>query len=82
MKIVTVKDRAVDAYSKPIFVRATGEAARSFVDEINNDNSEMGKHPEDYDLYLLGEYDERTGGITSEPIPALILRGQDVKNTA
>lgn len=79
MKIIVVKDRAVDAYGSPIFVRATGEATRSFVDEVNNEQSAMYKHPEDYDLYLVGEYDERTAAITSEPTPVLLLRGQDVK---
>lgn len=82
MKIIAIKDRAIDAYGQPIFVRATGQATRSFIDEINNEKSEMAKHPEDYDLYLLGEYDERSGQVQSEPIPALLLRGQDVINTA
>lgn len=63
LKIVAIRDRAADAFMRPFFVPAVGMAIRSFQDEINRsdpDNS-MNRHPDDYDLYLLGEYDEETG---------------------
>ena len=62
-KIIAVRDREVDAFNRPIFVNSIGQATRMFRDEINrvsiqgNDNI-MYQHPDDFDLYELGEWDE------------------------
>lgn len=75
-QLISVKDRATDSFGQPITVKAVGEAMRSFVDECNNKESNLNKHPEDFDLYLVGEFDDATGSI--EPIaPKLIARAQD-----
>lgn len=78
-KIITVRDRAIEAYGQPFFVRAIGEAIRSFVDETNRTESAIGAHPEDYELYEIGEFDEDTGTITPNK-PRLIAKGKDVKH--
>lgn len=75
--IVAVKDRAIDAFGQPFFVHATGQAVRSFIDEVNNRESPFNAHPEDYDLYEIGSYNEDTGEILPIP-PRLLGRGQDV----
>ncbi|AXH75298.1 MAG: nonstructural protein [Microviridae sp.] len=73
---VSVKDRAIDAFNTPIFVKAVGEATRSFVDECNNKESNLNKHPEDFDLYQVGTFDDSTGSF--QPCaPKLIARAQD-----
>lgn len=59
--ICAVRDRQMAAFGQPIFVPTTGIAIRSFADEINNPQSEMHKHPDDYDLYHLGTFDDDTG---------------------
>lgn len=62
-KVVCIRDRAADVFSTPVFVANTGIAVRSFADEINRvgENNQMNKHPEDFDLYGLGEWDDETG---------------------
>jgi len=60
-KIVTVRDRALDTFGQPVFVAAIGAAVRSFGDQIKDEGSPMAKHPEDFDLYYIGEYDDQTG---------------------
>lgn len=62
-KIVAIRDRAIDTFGVPVFVASTGAAIRSFSDEVNrkDDNNNLSKHPEDFDLFLLGEYDDQTG---------------------
>lgn len=78
MLICAVRDSAVDAYGIPIFVRARGEAIRSFMDEVRRKDSTMGQHPEDYTLYLLGEYDLSSGRIAMlSDRPEQLMRGQD-----
>lgn len=77
-KIVAVRDRAIDSFGQPVFVANLGGAIRSFGDEIKrvDPNNQMNKHPEDYDLYHLGEYDDETG--TFEGIrPSQIAVGKD-----
>lgn len=78
LKVLAVRDRAVDAYGTPVFVSAVGQAVRSFVDECNRDDSQLSQHPEDFDLYLIGEYDQDRGQLL--PLdPRQVAIGKDVK---
>lgn len=63
--VVAVRDRATDAYMNPFIVPSLGVAIRSFQDEVNNPQSPMNLHPDDYDLYHLGEFDQERGSLTS-----------------
>jgi hypothetical protein len=80
--IVAVKDRALDAYGRPIFVHTQGQAIRSFQDEINRNapDNEMFRHPEDYDLYFIGTFDDKTGNFENCP-PLQIGIGKQLKTT-
>lgn len=77
--IYAVKDLAVQAYGQPFFVRAKGEALRSFQDEVNkrDGQSSIAQHPEDYELYYIGDWDDLTGEITPHE-PELIARAKDL----
>ena len=69
IKIYAIYDEKLEAYNRPFFLISDGVAIRAFQDEINNKESELSKHPEDYDLYKIGEYNEETGNITpNEPV--------------
>lgn len=65
-KIVCIRDRATDSFGQPIFVVNVGGAIRSFGDEIKRPHSAerpnpYNQHPEDYDLYQMGEFDDESG---------------------
>lgn len=79
--VVAVRDKALEAFMRPFFVPARGMAARSFQDEVNRaaDDNSMYKHPQDYDLYYLGSFDEESGVFTNNERPELIVRGTDSK---
>ena len=83
MKLVlcSVKDRASDAYGRPMFVPSTGVAIRSFSDEINRQDAEnqLYNHPDDFDLYEFGEFDDNTGRFNLYEDPKLISLGKQVK---
>lgn len=51
--IFAIKDKALDAFLAPFSSPSIGVACRHFSDEINNPDSPMFKHPEDYDLWHL-----------------------------
>ena len=81
LKVVAIYDRAADAYGVPNFVAAIGSAVRGFGDEVNRvagDNA-LYQHPEDFDLYELGEYDDQLARFELLADRRLIARAQDLK---
>ena len=86
MKLVlcSVKDRAADAYGRPMFVPSTGVAIRSFSDEINRqaDDNQLYNHPDDFDLYEFGEFDDNNGQFVIYEQPKLLSLGKQVKITS
>jgi len=81
LTIVSIFDQATQAYSRPVFVQSTGVAIRSFSDEVNRDdpNNEMKRHPSDFALFHLGEFDDSTGlFVNNEPLPALLVQASNV----
>lgn len=81
-KIVAIRDNAVDAFGQPNFVLNTGAAIRSFGDEIKrkdaSESNMLAKHPEDFDLYVLGEFDDQVGEFMTNR-PERIACGRDYK---
>ena len=76
---VCVKDRAADVFNRPFFVPHRNVAIRDFTDEVNRvavDN-QLNKHPDDFDLYLLGEFDD-SRGVFSNNEPQVLVRAKDV----
>lgn len=76
--IVAVHDRALDAFLPPWTTPATGAAIRAFQDAINDPQSPMQKHPDDYDLYQLAVYNDGTGRITPLDEPKQIAIGKQL----
>lgn len=75
-----VRDRATDQFGTPMFLVASGQAIRSFTDEINRSDAQnqLYQHPSDFDLYALGSFDTDTGEFVSER-PTQICIGDQVK---
>jgi len=61
--VVAVRDRAIDGFNTPVFVPSLGAAIRSFADEVNKGDSQLGAHPEDFELWLLGQFDTDSGKL-------------------
>lgn len=78
--LIAVKDTAIDAFLPGIHsVRARGEALRNFTDTVNDPNAkQLHHHPEDFELWIVGTFDDQTGTITGTP--ERLARGKDVKN--
>lgn len=79
--VISVKDRAADAYGRPAYVPSLGVGIRSFTDEVNRGDREnqMYNHPDDFDLYDLGTFDDSTGLFSLHDIPKVICLGKQVK---
>lgn len=81
--IVSVYDKAAEAFGRPAFVTAKGLALRSFIDEVNRKPSEgmpnaMNVYPQDYALYHLGMYDDVQGRFESLDVPERLLEASAV----
>lgn len=77
--VLSIRDRAADVFGQPIFVAAKGAAVRSFGDEINRKeaNNNFAAHPEDFDLYELGTFDDNTGTFECST-PRMVAIGKDL----
>lgn len=62
--IFSVYDSKAEMFNQPMFFKAKPEALRAFQDEANRLDSAIFKHPGDYSLFLIGEFDVETGLIT------------------
>lgn len=74
-----VYDVASRTYSHPFYLLREDMALRAFSDAINSPSHEFGKHPADYTLFVVAEFDDATGEHTSyTPGPRLIATGLSV----
>lgn len=76
--ILSVRDAASGMFRHPAHVPSVGMHMRAFSDEVNRlapDNL-LYHHPEDFDLYDLGEFDDETGEYTCRE-PRVVMRGRD-----
>lgn len=60
MQILCVYDSKAESYNRPVYVEAVGIGLRGFMDLLKNPEHEFTKHPEDYTLFHLGEFDTKT----------------------
>lgn len=75
--MVSIRDSALNAFMRPFCVPAVGGAVRSFGDEVGNKESPMNRHPEDYELFEIGHFDEESGKVSSLAEPRSLSRGKD-----
>lgn len=84
LQICSVYDAAIASYGRPFFVPGVGAAVRSFSDEVNypKDQNMLYHHPEDFELYHLGSFDDEHGRFDIFSDPIRLGRGQDYKNVS
>nr|QXN72800.1 MAG: nonstructural protein [Microvirus sp.] len=64
LQIYALRDIRTDAYMRPIFLQNQSVLERSLYDALSDENSLLSSHPEDYQVYKLGSFDEQTGKIS------------------
>lgn len=76
----SIFDKKADVYSKPFFVGQDGEASRMFIDLVNDSKTTLHRHPEDYSLYRIGEFNDNSGEII-KCLPKHITNATTVKKS-
>jgi len=69
--VFSIFDSKAEAYNLPFFSPSKPAAIRSFIDAINDESTTLSKHPEDYFLYYIGEFDALTGYLEAQPLVSL-----------
>ena len=62
------------------YVASEGVAMRQFQDEVNreSDDNQLYRHPDDFQLFYLGTFDDNTGAMDLLAQPKMIARAKDV----
>lgn len=63
LRAYSIFDNKALQYHPPFFASTNGAAVRSLSDLANDINTQIGRHPGDYILYCVGEYDDQTGAM-------------------
>lgn len=80
--VVSIFDSASGCFSRPVFTTSPGTAVRSFKDEVNRvaDSNEMNRHPKDFVLYHVADWDDVVGSFfCPEAGPARLVNASDLK---
>lgn len=63
MKIFSVYDSKAEYFMQPMFIQSTGQAIRMFQDTTMEKDHLFSRHPADFTLFEIGEFDEKKGLI-------------------
>lgn len=61
--VFSVFDKKARAFGLPYFAPTLGVGIRTFSDAVSDAQSMWSKHPEDYDLYHIGSYDDEDASL-------------------
>lgn len=71
-KMFSVFDSKAAFYGTPFFMPNEAMAMRAFGDLVNDQNSSIAKHPEDYSLFFMGIFDDNVGTL-KEVVPTCLV---------
>jgi len=63
MRLYSIYDTKAESWGNPVSIRTDAEAIRMFKVVANDDQSEIGKHPEDFMLFRVGTFNNETGSV-------------------
>ncbi len=75
LRAYSIFDVASGLYQRPFFVGADGEALRLFIDLVAEKDHPVGKHPNDYSLFRLGEFNDISGVLVADSSRECMLTG-------
>jgi hypothetical protein len=67
LKAFAFHDRKIGVYGQPFFMAHIGQAIRAAIELGEDRNTIIGRHPADYQLIQIGEYNDATGEFVNLP---------------
>lgn len=80
IKLYAVKDKASNTTANPFSFSNDRDAVDGLRQVAKDEKTSIGKHPEDFDLYFLGDYDPREMKIIPLDQPKLIIGAAELLN--
>lgn len=73
---VSVRDNVAESFGIPVFLPTVALGMRSFRDALTSadQSNPMCQHPNDYDLYHVGQFDPLSGSFSAIS-PILLVKG-------
>ena len=71
--IYAIMDSKAEAFMQPFFAQTPGLAQRMCEGTVNDPNSQLNRYPEDFALWRIGSFDDRTGQVTGDT-PTLLVQ--------
>lgn len=72
LKAYSIFDDKGEIFNVPFFKTTDGLALRDFADLCSDSRSTVARHPEDYHLYVIGEFEETSGKMTAYDTPTFL----------
>lgn len=79
LKVYALTDLKAGNYSTPFFCASNGLAIRMFSDLVRDPKTTLSRHPDDFQLFCLGEFDDNSGELTSKK-PEFLSKANDFIN--
>ena len=79
-KMFVIYDSKANAYMQPWFLTQEAMAQRAFADCVNDADHNFGRHPEDYTLFAIGDFDDQSAKVQWTP-PISFGNGIQYKKT-
>lgn len=78
--VFALRDSKSAQFGTPMFLQSEGVCVRSLSDEVNkNKESMVHQHPEDFELFYLGDWDTETCVFTLLPAPRSVVLCSSLK---
>lgn len=78
VKMFAPYDSKLKVWMNPMFFLHTGQAERAWGEIVNDKNSLPGKHPSDFVLYQVGEFDDDNGSVLPLAAPVQVCTSLSV----
>lgn len=72
-----IRDIKSNTFNRPFGGLTVEQVKRSIYSSIAQGNSEIAQFPEDFELYLIADFDDKTGVITGQT-PAMICNIREI----
>lgn len=81
--VVAVRDSAAGIFGQPMCMQSKAVAIRAFADEVNkpHEQNQWNKHPEDFEMFVLGQWDDESGTFELLKSPESLIRAVDCVST-
>lgn len=80
--VFSMYDKKTKVFSDPHCYRTIEEARRSFGQAAQDEKTLINKHPDDFELYFVGTFNEENGYYQPLEMRELVCSGSDFLNIA